>query len=916
MLGATSLSLNYANITEGLSDTLYARTAKELHDFIKSIRAEGAQSDLNLPRVVVVGNQSAGKSSLVEAISEIKVPRDAGTCTRCPMELRLSSSAPDEPWSCQVFIRWEPSALDGRPAGEVPFGKPLTSETQDDIELVLRRAQAAVLNPQIGFEHVLTRTPEELSSLMTQAPYRFSKNVVCVDISGPDLPDLSFVDLPGLIQNDEGKGEVPLVESLVRSYISSSNTLIMLTLPMTGQNMHLQQIIPIWRPSNAPVDDIQNQKAAQLAREVDPHGLRTIGVLTKPDALLDGSLGQKETYLNIVEGRAHQTKHGYFIVRLPDDAERRDGITHSDARVAEAKFFAERRPWATSSHRHRFGVKNLVKSVSEPLTELIRADLPRVHQEVSAQRAACIKQLAELPPQTSEPQSHVYRLISLFVEEVRKVVEGSPSTPELVQSNKRSYTKLAQAIRESAPPFVPYVTQEKAVQLDMFVSPHARAKTTLIHLDSVRERIQACLTRELPNNIPYSVKRAFIQDFQTRWESDVMDCLDEVESTFKRILMNIVRVHFSRFKTLERAVRTIVLDLVDVHAVTAKQQQKFLLKYESNPPATQNTSDLAKLRAKWLEQYKEARAQASASNTDNSATSAPVPSLSQPAQVSQPQDHIPFSFAVPPLERSSTIFNPFMPTASGGLFGVSTPRPSSGPAPARLPSRRKPNAAADAATKQTPAKTTTQSEQPSSPQIVPFWERVASAQTQAPALATTPAATSATAPATAPPAPAPVPMPQVMFGVSDMKQTPAPASTPAPAPTMTPSPAPPLLAPLGSTTTVANAAIPANAPSSSAPDAYEDELGLMAEVRAYFDISCKRFVDYVPQAIDEHLLYAFAEGLLDALVERLGLAAEDAGARCARYVAEDPDVAARREALLAKKARLDRVHKELYTFGL
>ena len=78
----------------------------------------------------------------------------------------------------------------------------------------------------------------------------------------------------------------------------------------------------------------------------------------------------------------------------------------------------------------------------------------------------------------------------------------------------------------------------------------------------------------------------------------------------------------------------------------------------------------------------------------------------------------------------------------------------------------------------------------------------------------------------------------------------------------------------------------------------------------------QRFVDYVPQAIDEHLLYAFAEGLLDALVERLGLAAEDAGARCARYVAEDPDVAARREALLAKKARLDRVHKELYTFGL
>ena len=126
--------------------------------------------------------------------------------------------------------------------------------------------------------------------------------------------------------------------------------------------------------------------------------------------------------------------------------------------------------------------------------------------------------------------------------------------------------------------------------------------------------------------------------------------------------------------------------------------------------------------------------------------------------------------------------------------------------------------------------------------------------------------------------------------------------------------------------------------SNPAEDGYEDELALMAEVRAYFDISSRvsrgtcnvaseystdgrsyrnqRFVDYVPQAIDEHLLYAFEATLLDTLVEGLGLTAEDAGARCARYLAEDADIAARREMLLAKKQRLDKVHKELYNFGL
>lgn len=56
--------------------------------------------------------------------------------------------------------------------------------------------------------------------------------------------------------------------------------------------------------------------------------------------------------------------------------------------------------------------------------------------------------------------------------------------------------------------------------------------------------------------------------------------------------------------------------------------------------------------------------------------------------------------------------------------------------------------------------------------------------------------------------------------------------------------------------------------------------------------------------------------LFDTLVEKLGLTSADASARCARYFAEDPDVAALREGLQAKKIRLDKVYQELCEFGL
>ncbi|EEB93833.1 hypothetical protein MPER_07465 [Moniliophthora perniciosa FA553] len=57
----------------------YAKRTIQLN---KQIASLGAGLEFDFPRVAVVGAQSSGKSSLVEAISGINVPRDSGTCTR------------------------------------------------------------------------------------------------------------------------------------------------------------------------------------------------------------------------------------------------------------------------------------------------------------------------------------------------------------------------------------------------------------------------------------------------------------------------------------------------------------------------------------------------------------------------------------------------------------------------------------------------------------------------------------------------------------------------------------------------------------------------------------------------------------------------------------------------------------------
>ena len=104
------------------------------------------------------------------------------------------------PWQCQVLLRIE-TDVDGNKiqAREEKFGPLLTEKA--DLEEVLRRAQLAILNPSlpsdffVEFDTSSLKPGERPSGSLRQL--QFSNNVVCLDLAGPDIIDLSFIDLPG-----------------------------------------------------------------------------------------------------------------------------------------------------------------------------------------------------------------------------------------------------------------------------------------------------------------------------------------------------------------------------------------------------------------------------------------------------------------------------------------------------------------------------------------------------------------------------------------------------------------------------------------------------------------------------------------------------------------------------------------------
>ena len=248
------------------------RGVKSLVQGVQKLRDLGVENlGLPLPKIVVVGDQSTGKSSLIEGISEIKVPRNAGACTRCPLEMNLVQQSGNHPqWICKITLITKyhhdsdllERATKGRPLGpwvlqdraEKFHFATLTSKAE--VEEALFRAQRAILD--IGNDHENYKMG--LSLPKPKLEVKFSPNVIQLDISGPDLPNLSFYDLPGVINVSEFAHEeylVTLVKNLVKEYISTQDCINILALPMT--------------------DDPANSSASQLIRDIKGARERTLG---------------------------------------------------------------------------------------------------------------------------------------------------------------------------------------------------------------------------------------------------------------------------------------------------------------------------------------------------------------------------------------------------------------------------------------------------------------------------------------------------------------------------------------------------------------------------------------------------------------------------------------------------------------
>ncbi len=158
------------------------------------------------------------------------------------------------------------------------------------------------------------------TSTSDSPPTAFSKDVLSIEIEGPFRPQLTLVDIPGLIQT-ETKGvteaDVDVVAEITDYYIRQSRA--------------------IWLAVVSATHDYANQKILTKVREVDPEGERTLGIITKPDRLSTGSCSER-AFLELARNNDVFFKLGWHVLKNRTFEEGTMSLT--ERKVSEATFFA------------------------------------------------------------------------------------------------------------------------------------------------------------------------------------------------------------------------------------------------------------------------------------------------------------------------------------------------------------------------------------------------------------------------------------------------------------------------------------------------------------------------------------------------------------------------------------------------
>lgn len=376
----------------------------KLQDIVTSTQL----ADIDLPVLAVVGSQSCGKLSVLENIvGKDFLPRGTGIVTRRPLVLQLIHVNKDDPAVLEYL----------------PLDVPATS-SEVSLEEHLRRSNGSTRShsneppSEWGeFLHIPNKRFYDFNDIRKEIESEtlriagqnkgISRLPINLKVYSHKVLNLTLVDLPGLTKIPIGDQPTDIerqTRSLILEYIQKPNCIILAV-----------------SPANV---DLVNSESLKLARQVDPTGKRTVGVLSKLDLMDQGT-----NALDILKGNVYPLKLGFIGVVNRSQQDIQDNKLLDDSLQSEQQFFANHP--AYRSFASKCGTRYLSLTLNKILMNHIRERLPDIKAKLNTLMGQTEQELAsygDYPSLVDSKEGRAALLLNLMTKFANSVVNSVEGT--------------------------------------------------------------------------------------------------------------------------------------------------------------------------------------------------------------------------------------------------------------------------------------------------------------------------------------------------------------------------------------------------------------------------------------------------------------------------------------------------------
>ncbi|OBT80178.1 hypothetical protein VF21_00583 [Pseudogymnoascus sp. 05NY08] len=479
-------------------DPFSSEASKILFDGVDELRRCGAAVDLDLPQLVIVGGQSAGKSSLLQSLTDIPFPVGDGLCTRFATRIVSRRSAPDTSDFVKVSI-------------EKGDSEPFRGQADD---------QREPFNP-----HVDSITADVFSDILAKASRymgitgskksNFSSDILRIELHGPTRSHFGILDVPGIfhaLTDSVTKDDMERVTAMVTSHMKKPENVIICVAPASG--------------------DLAMQQIFTLAKE-HAEASRVVGVFTKCDQAPD-----PKNIVRIVRDNLEIGLHnGWFVVQNRP----KDPPPTFDQEEAEKATF-RRDPWTEIPAKQR-GTPALKKFLASTLSSRIRKAFPEVQRKIKVLLAKEMNYLDSLGEERLSQERRREYLLKI-VGRYQELARDSLSNPERLPSSAMKLRGLTKTAMEG---FANNMKLKGHLYdfVDVSVIGDTAAPNDLYK--EIRTQIRDNRGEELNGMINPAVMRPLFTQQTSKWEAFGQAYVEEVVQMSKNVALLILDYVFSEF---------------------------------------------------------------------------------------------------------------------------------------------------------------------------------------------------------------------------------------------------------------------------------------------------------------------------------------------------------------------------------